>query len=97
MARNKLKHPIKRRSVPRKYSRTSGRWPELFESKLWMMKAVREAVAAGHLRSLGFGLYTPNLVDDPIDIIHRHSLNELGALRDRIEAMRQVRPRIRSA
>jgi len=40
---------------------------------------------------LGLGFYTSNLIDDPVDILERHSANELGALRRRIDAMRHRR------
>ena len=89
MARKTTKQTIERQRVRRRRDVTPRRWPELFEGRIWMMNAVREAVAAGRLRALGLGLYTSNLVDDPIDIIERHSVTQVDALRRRIEAMRQ--------
>jgi hypothetical protein len=76
---------------------TSRRWPELFEGRIWMMNAVREDIAAGRLRPLGLGLYTSNLVDDPVDILDRHSVSEVDALRRRIDVMRHRRLGRRSA
>jgi hypothetical protein len=97
MAPKTTKHPIERKRVRRRRGVTSRRWPELFESRIWMMNAIREAVAAGRLRPLGLGLYTSNLVDDPTDIIRRHSVNALDALRRRIDAMRHRHSARRSA
>jgi len=97
MARNTTKHAVERKRVRRRRGVASRRWPELFEGRIWMMNAIREAVAAGRLRALGLGLYTSNLSDDPADIIQRHSVNELDALRRRIEAMRHRHSGRRSA
>jgi hypothetical protein len=97
MARKPTKQATERQRTRDRYGVTPRRWPELFEGRIWMMNAVREAVAAGRLRPLGLGLYTSNLVDDPVDILERHSVNELDALRHRIGGMRRRRVERRSA
>src|SRR4051812_35405627 len=97
MTRKTTGQAIERPRVQHRHGVTPRRWPELFEGRVWMMSAVREAIAAGRLRPLGLGLYTSNLVDDPADIIERHAVNELEALRHRIDGMRRRRVERRPA
>jgi len=70
--------------APRKPHPSRRIWPELFESTPLTERVIEIALAAGEIRSLGLGLYTSNLVDEPATILDRHCRQEQDALRDRL-------------
>ena len=55
-------------------------WPEIVKSEASTSRAISRDARAGRLRSLGRGLYTPNLIDAPADIIGRNRWKIIGLL-----------------
>jgi hypothetical protein len=56
-----------------------GRWPEIVISTSAKRRAIHDAVRRGDLRPIASRIYTPNLRDDPAQIIRRHWIQVTAA------------------